>query len=78
MHIQLIIGPGIPKPYLHVAKDPNLEALYIDCIFPTVQELLQMEGLDLNNVDKIFPPQISSRFITRLSETLNLPQRKVC
>jgi 3-oxoacyl-[acyl-carrier-protein] synthase III len=64
------------KPYLHVVKDPQLEALYITCIFPTVQELLQMEGLDLNRIDKIFPPQISSGFITRLSETFHLPRER--
>jgi 3-oxoacyl-[acyl-carrier-protein] synthase III len=61
------------KPYLHVAKDPNLEELYIACILPAVQELLQMEGLDLNRIDRVFPPQISSGFIARLSESLNLP-----
>ena len=66
--------PEDANPYLYVVKDPNLEAMYIDCISPTVQELLQMEGLDLNSIDKIFPPQISSDFITRLSEKLNLPR----
>ena len=61
------------KPYLHVEKDPHLEDLFIDGILPTVQELLRMEGLDLYRIDKIFPPQISSGFIARLSERLNLP-----
>ena len=61
------------KPYLHVEKDTNLEVLYLDCILPAVQELLQMEGLDLNQIDRVFPPQISSGFIARLSESLNLP-----
>jgi 3-oxoacyl-[acyl-carrier-protein] synthase III len=32
-----------------------------------------MEKLDLSNIDKIFPPQISSDFIERLSEKLNVP-----
>jgi len=67
---------GDSKPYLHVVKDPHLEALYIACIIPAVHELLQMEGLDLNGIDKIFPPQISSRFITRLSETFHLSREK--
>jgi 3-oxoacyl-[acyl-carrier-protein] synthase III len=68
--------PGDSKPYLHVEKDANLEALYIACILPAVQELLQMEGLDFSNIDKIFPPQISSGFITRLSESLNIPRER--
>ena len=67
---------GDTNPYLHVVKDTNLETMYIDCIFPAVQELLQIEGLDLNNIDKVFPPQISSNFITRLSEKLNLPRER--
>ena len=67
---------GDSKPYLHVLKDPHLEALYIACIITAVHELLQMEGLDLNGIDKIFPPQISSRFITRLSETFHLSREK--
>ena len=69
-------GDGDSKPYLHVVKDTNLEALYINFIFPAVQELLQIEGLDINRIDKVFPPQISSRFITRLSETLKLPRER--
>ncbi|MDB5279086.1 MAG: amino acid adenylation protein [Ferruginibacter sp.] len=61
------------KPYLHIRKDNNLEELYLACILPAVQELLQMEGLDLSGIDKVFPPQISSGFIVRLSDLLHLP-----
>jgi 3-oxoacyl-[acyl-carrier-protein] synthase III len=67
---------GDSKPYLHIVKDTNLEALYIDGILPAVQELLQTEGLDLNNIDIVLPPQISSGFITRLSRKLNLPRER--
>lgn len=67
---------GDCKPFLHVEKDANLEAIYIACIFPAVQELLQIEGLDLSHIDKIFPPQISSGFITKLSESFNLPREQ--
>jgi len=63
-------------PYLHIAKDSRLETLYIDCILSAVKDLLQMEGLDLNRIDMIFPPQISSGFITRLSDALNLPRER--
>ena len=34
---------------------------------------MQLEGLDLNRIDKVFPPQISSRFISQLSEMLHIP-----
>ncbi len=64
------------KSYLNIGKDINLEGLYISCILPAVQEILQKEGLDITKIDKVFPPQISSAFITRLSETLNLQREK--
>ncbi|MBA2745537.1 MAG: hypothetical protein H0U44_04850 [Flavisolibacter sp.] len=64
---------GDANPYLHVAKDNDLDTMYIDCIFPAVQALLQIERLDLGDINKIFPPQISSDFIRRLSEKLHLP-----
>ena len=65
---------GHSKPHLHVEKDENLETLYIEYILTAVQELLQLEGLDLSRINKIFPPQISAGFITRLSQKLDLPR----
>ena len=63
--------------YLNIEKDPHLDELYIKCILLAVQELLQIEGLDLNEIDIVFPPQISYGFIARLGETLNLPGEKL-
>jgi len=67
---------GDSNPYLHVMKDAHLEKLYIAGILPAVHGLLQIEGLDLNRIDRIFPPQISSGFITQLSKKLNFPLEK--
>jgi len=67
---------GDSDPVLHIEKDANLDALYIDCIFPVVKEMIQLEELDLDQIDVVFPPQISSNFISRLSEKLNIPQKK--
>ena len=64
------------NPHLQILKDPDLDTLYIESILPAVEKLLNMEGLDLNRIDMIFPPQISSGFIKRLSEKLNLPLEK--
>jgi 3-oxoacyl-[acyl-carrier-protein] synthase III len=63
-------------PQLHVEKDAKLEALYHDAILTAVQELLELENLDFQQIDWIFPPQISTDFITRLSEKLNLPRQR--
>ncbi len=62
--------------YLNIEKDTNLDEIYINCILPAVQELMQVEGLDLNKIDIVFPPQISSKFISNLSKSLNLPLEK--
>lgn len=58
---------------VHIEKDPDLDEKYIACILPVVEELLRQEGLELNQMDKIFPPQISSGFIARLSGRLAFP-----
>jgi 3-oxoacyl-[acyl-carrier-protein] synthase III len=41
-----------------------------------VGDLLQREGLALNQIDMIFPPQISSGFIGELSAQLDFPLEK--
>ncbi|MEO8416227.1 MAG: 3-oxoacyl-[acyl-carrier-protein] synthase III C-terminal domain-containing protein, partial [Ginsengibacter sp.] len=64
------------KPRLHVEKATELEEMYIACIVPVVQELLQKEGLELNQIDMVFPPQISSGFISRLSGQLGHPRER--
>lgn len=64
------------NPHLHIEKDTNLEGLYINCILPAVKELLKIESLDLNDIDMVFPPQITSGFILHLSKRLNFPIEK--
>jgi 3-oxoacyl-[acyl-carrier-protein] synthase III len=64
------------KHYLQIHKDPTLAELYIDCIIPAVQEILEMEKIELNEIDLIFPPQISLQFINQLSVRLHLPLQK--
>ncbi|MFK7921047.1 MAG: 3-oxoacyl-[acyl-carrier-protein] synthase III C-terminal domain-containing protein [Bacteroidia bacterium] len=65
-----------PIPRLIIDKEPDLEEKYLDCIIPLVEQILQLEGMERNLIDRIFPPQISNRFIVRLSERLNLPLEK--
>jgi 3-oxoacyl-[acyl-carrier-protein] synthase III len=62
--------------YLNISKDAKIEYSYIKCVPAVVREILNMESLDLNKVNIIFPPQISSGFITRLSEELEVPLEK--
>ncbi len=64
------------KPYLEINKDPELEDIYISAIAPAVKDILQEEGLEPDAIDKVFPPQISSGFIAKLSQALDLPPEK--
>lgn len=65
-----------PKPRLLIDKELELEEKYVACIAPLVEKILQQEGLELNQIDRVFPPQISTKFIARLSERLDLPLEK--
>jgi 3-oxoacyl-[acyl-carrier-protein] synthase III len=53
-------------------KDPHLEIYYLQCIPDAVRELLRIEGLDISQIQVILPPQISSKFISRVSDKMNL------
>lgn len=64
------------KPYLDIKKNDDLEEKYIGYILPLVEEILLEEGLEQNQINMIFPPQISSGFISELSARLGLPLEK--
>jgi 3-oxoacyl-[acyl-carrier-protein] synthase III len=64
------------KTCLQIEIDLHLQACYQQCIQKTVQELLERERLALSEIDIILPPQISSGFITALSEILRVSREK--
>lgn len=72
------IGQQRGVNYLNFEKDPELDALFIDCIPQVVQEVLDKEGLELEQIKVILPPQISSPWIRRLADKLQVePERCV-
>ena len=62
--------------FLKIERDADLDKLYIKCILPAILELLQLERLDLNKINIVFPPQISPGFISGLSKALGIPLDK--
>jgi 3-oxoacyl-[acyl-carrier-protein] synthase III len=70
-HSQLAWKNG--KAYLDFNKDPDIYDYYIKCIPGTVHKLLSSQGLDISQIKIIFPPQISSSFILKLSDEMNVP-----
>jgi 3-oxoacyl-[acyl-carrier-protein] synthase III len=65
------------KTYLDIERSPQLESYYRQCIKKTVQEFLTREQLDLSQIKLVLPPQISSDFITKLSQTLEVSRDKL-
>jgi amino acid adenylation domain-containing protein len=60
------------KTYLHFEKAEQLEMYYQRCIRAAVRELLSIEQLDIAQIKVILPPQISSKFIDELSNTMEV------
>ena len=60
------------KTIMHFERDPELEPYYIQCIRETIQELLDLEQLTIEQIKVILPPQISSDFISVLSRRLEI------
>ncbi|UCH96111.1 MAG: hypothetical protein JSV88_04455 [Candidatus Aminicenantes bacterium] len=64
------------RAYLDINRAPDIYDCYIECIPGVVHDLLHIEGLNISQIKVIFPPQISSQFIARLSEKMNLARDK--
>jgi 3-oxoacyl-[acyl-carrier-protein] synthase III len=57
---------------LHVERDARLCAVYRECIVDAVQELLTAEGLSIDDLDVILPPQVAPGFVADLSRELGV------
>lgn len=60
------------KAYLRFARAADLERHYVTSIVSAVADLLSVEGLEISQIARIFPPQISSAFISELSRAMNV------
>ena len=65
------------KTLMNFERHPQLEQHYIRCIQQTVAETLKREQLELSQIRVILPPQISSSFITQLSNALEVKRDKM-
>jgi 3-oxoacyl-[acyl-carrier-protein] synthase III len=60
--------------YLVATRDPALERRYLAAIVPAAKAFLADEGLELGQIARVLPPQISPQFITDLVAALELPR----
>jgi 3-oxoacyl-[acyl-carrier-protein] synthase III len=61
------------KTCLEVEKKGDLEKAAVDAIPEAVVELLVKEGLTMDQVQAVFPPQVSSEFSKDLADRLSVP-----
>ena len=61
------------KMYLQFTRDPAIERYYARAIAATLAEFLCTAGLAIEEIDRVFAPQISRAFLAELSRALGLP-----
>jgi 3-oxoacyl-[acyl-carrier-protein] synthase III len=57
---------------MHVERDARLGEVYRECIVDAVQELLMAEGLSIDDVAVILPPQVAPGFVADLARGLGV------
>lgn len=67
------IGQDRGRSYLSFIRDPKLNAYFLECIPKAVDVLLAREGLTMEDIAVVLPPQISDAFVDRLAEALSAP-----
>lgn len=65
------------KTFLGVELKPERDRHLIGTIVQGVRELLRREGIALERIKAIFPPQISPSFITELAAALEVPRERL-
>lgn len=69
--------PANPKLFLNINKANNINEKYIDLILNTVEDFLRKNGLRLDEINLVFPPQISTDFISELDKRLDFPNATI-
>jgi 3-oxoacyl-[acyl-carrier-protein] synthase III len=62
------------KAYLGFVRAPDLERHYVRAVVTTAEDLLRSERIALEQVARIFPPQLCSDFIMELSAAMGVPR----
>jgi 3-oxoacyl-[acyl-carrier-protein] synthase III len=65
------------KTVLCFEKSAAFEAACIECICDSVERLLALEGLCRSQIAAVLPPLVSTRFVARLADALQIPQERV-
>ena len=64
-------------PRMHVARDADLDAIYLRFIPGVVAELLKCEELEMDDIKLILPPQISRSHVPGLADALRVERDRI-
>lgn len=64
-------------PFLSISRKQDLEPVILEHISSVIEELLDGEGLSMDDIKVIVPPQISREFVSAFTSRLNLWESKV-
>lgn len=65
--------PANPKLFMNINRADDINEKYIDLILSSVKDFLSNNGLRPDEINLVFPPQISSDFISELDRRLDFP-----
>ncbi|TAM71523.1 non-ribosomal peptide synthetase [Mycobacterium sp.] len=64
------------RTWLQIDRDPNLAAVYLNCIRSAVKELLTLEGLDPTDIAVVLPPYLSPTALDELAARIGIPRSR--
>lgn len=64
------------RTWLQIDRDPNLAAVYLNCIRSAVKELLTLEGLDPTDIAIVLPPYLSPTALDELAARIGIPRSR--
>lgn len=65
--------PSNPKLFLNMNRSHDINEKYMDLILSTFEDFILNNGFKKDELKLVFPPQISSEFISELDKRLDLP-----
>jgi amino acid adenylation domain-containing protein len=64
------------RTWLQIDRDPDLSAIYLNCIRSAVKELLTLEGLDPTDIAIVLPPYLSPTALDELAARIGIPRSR--
>lgn len=64
------------RMWLRIDRDPNLAAIYVSCLPPSVKELLTLEGLAPEDIALVFPPYLPGAALDELAAHIGVDRSR--